>query len=161
MIVCGDFNINYLEDNKMKQQLNYILQSFTLSSVVYFPTRSCTTTQTLIDNIFIDITKFENYLISPVFNGLCDHDGQLLFVHQKEISRERTNLNLKIIRTFNNCSLDDFKLSLSFETWETVFNAEDNNIDSVFNNFVDVYLQIFNASFPKRKFTNIFPPNNG
>ncbi|PNF42587.1 hypothetical protein B7P43_G03095, partial [Cryptotermes secundus] len=64
---------------------------------------------------------------------------------------ERTNLNFKIIRTFNNCSLDDFKLSLSFETWETVFNAEDNNIDSVFNNFVDVYLQIFNACFPKKK----------
>ncbi|PNF34798.1 hypothetical protein B7P43_G03730 [Cryptotermes secundus] len=151
MIVCGDFNINYLEDNKMKQQLNYILQSFNLSSVVYFPTRTCTTTQTLIDNIFIDITKFENYLISPVFNGLSDHDGQLLFVHQKEIRKERTNCNCKIIWTFNNCSLNDFKLSLSFETWETVFNADNNNIDSVFNNFVDVYLQIFNACFPKKK----------
>ena len=140
-------NINYLEDNKMKQQLNYILQSFNLSSVVYFPTRTCTSTQTLIDNIFIDITKFENYLILPVFNGLSDHDGQLLFVQQKRpVGKGQTQIS----KLFEH-SLDDFKLSLSFENWETVFNAEDNNIDSVFNNFVDVYLQIFNACFPQKK----------
>jgi hypothetical protein len=38
----------------------------------------------MIDNIFIDITKFENYIAIPVFNGLPDHNGQLLTLHQQE-----------------------------------------------------------------------------
>jgi hypothetical protein len=45
------------------------------------------------DNIFIDITKFENYLIFPVFSGLSDHDGQLLSLHQQELYWKRTKPN--------------------------------------------------------------------
>jgi exonuclease III len=162
MLVCGDFNINYLVDNNKKQQLNYMLQSFNLYSVVHFPTRSSTTTQTLIDNIFIDTTKFENYTILPVFNGLSDHDGQLLSLHQQALYCKSTNPNHKIIRTFNKFSLDEFKIRLSYEIWEDVFNTEDNNIDNMFNTFANTYLQIFYACFPNKKiYEQSPPPNNG
>jgi hypothetical protein len=104
MLICGDFNINYLADNNKKQQLNYMLQSFNLYSVVHFPTRISTTTRTLIDKIFIDITKFENYTILPVFNGLSDHDRQLLSLHQQKLYCKSANPNHKTVQIFNKVS---------------------------------------------------------
>jgi hypothetical protein len=61
-----------------------MLQSFKLYSVIDVPTTT-STTQTLIDNIFTDITKFENYLILLVVSGLSDHDGQLLSLDEQEL----------------------------------------------------------------------------
>jgi hypothetical protein len=151
MLICSDFNINYLKDNKKKQYLNYILQSSNLHSVVNFPTRISTTTLTLIDNIFIDITKLESYTISLAPNGLSDHDGQLLFLYQEDSNCTMTNPNYKIMWLFNNSSLDEFKHRLSFETWENVFNIGNNNIDNMFNTFTNTYLQIFHACFQKKK----------
>jgi hypothetical protein len=106
LIVCGDFNVNYLVDDKKKQLLNGLLQTFNLFSVVHFPTRICSTTQTLVDNIFIDTTKIDNYNTIPVLNGLSDRDGQLLFLHLQEIHCKNTNLIFKRVRVFNKLSQD-------------------------------------------------------
>jgi hypothetical protein len=47
---------------------------------------------------------------------------------------------------------------LSYEIWENVFNAEDSNIDNMFNTFANTYLQIFYACFPKTKIYEQSPP---
>jgi hypothetical protein len=151
LIVCSDFNVNFLADDKKKQLLVGLLQTFNLSSVVHFPTRICSTTQTLIDNIFIDTTKIDNYNTSPLLNGLSDHDGQLLFLHLQEIHCNNTNLIFKRVRVFSKLSQDEFKLSLSFQMWEDVFNTENSDIDKMFDSFVNTYLKIFQAYFPKKK----------
>ena len=39
LILCGDFNINYLDENSRKHLLNSPLASFSLFSTVKFPTR--------------------------------------------------------------------------------------------------------------------------
>ena len=36
-IICGDININYLDDSYKKKQLDSILYSFNLCSIVNFP----------------------------------------------------------------------------------------------------------------------------
>jgi len=38
-ILCGDIDINYLDDNSRKPILDYLLNSFGLFSTVKFPTR--------------------------------------------------------------------------------------------------------------------------
>jgi exonuclease III len=38
-IECGDINVNYLKDNFKKKQLNTLLLSFNLFSIIDFPTR--------------------------------------------------------------------------------------------------------------------------
>jgi hypothetical protein len=38
-IICGDFNINYLSDNQNKQALSSFLTSYSLYSIIDFPTR--------------------------------------------------------------------------------------------------------------------------
>jgi hypothetical protein len=53
IILCGDFNINYLDDNQNKQDLNSLLNSYNLYSIVDFPTRIYNNSHTMVDNIFI------------------------------------------------------------------------------------------------------------
>jgi len=38
------------------------------------------TSATAIDNIFIDVSQFESYAVTPILNGLSDHDAQLLTI---------------------------------------------------------------------------------
>ena len=56
----------------------------------------------------------------------------------------------RIMKIDNNTILNFINL-LSYEIWEEVFLEEDVNV--IFNNFTNIYLRIFNASFPitKRK----------
>jgi hypothetical protein len=79
-IIFGDFNIDYSTDNEKKRQLEAMLQTYNLSSIVHFPTRIQTQSKTLIDNIFIDIHKIINYTVGPLYSELSDHDAQLLRV---------------------------------------------------------------------------------
>jgi exonuclease III len=60
IILCGDFNINYLSDNNKKQKLHSLLTSYILYSIIDFPTRTNNTTNTAIDNVFINKFKHEN-----------------------------------------------------------------------------------------------------
>ena len=59
IILCGDFNINYLSDNQNKQALNSLLNSFSLYSIIDFPTRIHNNSNTMIDNIFINNLKMK------------------------------------------------------------------------------------------------------
>jgi hypothetical protein len=80
IILCEDFNINYLNDNQDKQALNSLLASYRLYSIIDFPTRIYNTSKNIIDNIFINKFKNENHLVSPppLDQRLTDHDAQVL-----------------------------------------------------------------------------------
>ena len=77
IILCGDFNINYLDDNSRKHTLDSLLASFGLFSTVKFPTRISYQSCTLIDNIFINIYNHD-FSVHPLINVLSDHDGQII-----------------------------------------------------------------------------------
>jgi endonuclease/exonuclease/phosphatase family metal-dependent hydrolase len=83
LILCGDINIDYLTENERKTQLHSMLQTYNITAIVNFPTRSQGVSSTTIDNIFIDNLKFSNYSVFPLFNGLSDHDSQLLIIKDK------------------------------------------------------------------------------
>ena len=61
-----------------------MLLTYNLSAIVYFPTRSQSYSITAIDNIFIDTYKFINFTVSPLNNGLSDHDVQLLKINDAD-----------------------------------------------------------------------------
>jgi exonuclease III len=61
-IVCGDINVNHLKDSFKKKQLNALLLSFNLFSIIDFPTTIQNNSVSLIDNIFIDNSHFGRYL---------------------------------------------------------------------------------------------------
>lgn len=80
IVLRGDFNINYLSDNQNQHALNSILTSYSLYSVIKFPTRIHNDSNTMIDNIFINKFKNDNYSVYLLINGLSDHDAQVLTV---------------------------------------------------------------------------------
>ena len=52
---------------------------------LYFPTRLQNKSPTAVDNIFIDTSEFPNYVVSPLYNGLSDHDAQLIKLSDTDI----------------------------------------------------------------------------
>jgi exonuclease III len=157
IVICGDINVNYLNVSSRKKQLNTLLLTYNLSSIVNFPTRSQNNSVSLIDNIFIDNSHSGKYRVYPMRNGLSDHDAQLLIF--SNIYMQVSKFIISTRRMFSDQSLANFKWQLSFETWEDVFNG--NDVDTIFNCFLNTYLRIFNTCFPLKKIiTPKFKTNN-
>jgi len=77
-VICGDININYLENCKKRQNLDALLQTYKLIGTVSFPMCKSKASTTAIDNIFI--TRTRNYIINPHINGLSDHEAQIIMI---------------------------------------------------------------------------------
>jgi hypothetical protein len=56
---------------------------------------------------------------------------------------------LKTTRKINEHTISDFFNKLSCESWNTIFNSED--VNDMFNSFLNIYLRIFYSSFPLKK----------
>jgi exonuclease III len=85
LIICGDINVNYLQNSRNKSLLDCLLASFNLHSAINFPTRINNSSSTATDNIFIDKIKNTDYSVIPITNGLSDHDAQLKILHNTDI----------------------------------------------------------------------------
>jgi len=133
IILCGDFNINYLSDNQTKQALSSLLTNYSLYSVIDFPTRIHNNSNTMIDSIFINKFKNENYSVYSLINGLSDHDAQVLSLSDIIVPEDRNELYS--CRKTSTHSLNEFQTSLSYEAWENVFSNNDNDTNTTFNHF--------------------------
>jgi len=88
LILCGEFNVNYLNDNSRKHLLDSLLASFSLFSTVKFPTRIFNNSCTFKDNIYTN-TYRHDFSVHPLINGLSDHDAQILTLSNIFISIPR------------------------------------------------------------------------
>jgi len=131
-VICGDININYLENCKKRQQLDALLQTYNLIGTVLFPTRKSKASTTAIDNIFITRTK--NYIINPHINGLSAHEVQIIMIENIVLTKQINNITTK--RDINNQSVLEFQLLLSHENWEDIFMEDDANTS--FNKFLKI-----------------------
>jgi len=147
LIVCGDINVNYLQDSRNKSLLNSLLASFNLYSAANFPTRISNISSTTIDNNFIDKNKNKYHSIIPISNGLSDHDAQIIQLRDVDIPTQQIKPRNK--RVINEAAIAQFKINLSYESCYNVFNDED--LGSSYNNFLNIYLRIHYNSFPTQK----------
>jgi len=92
----------------------------------------------------LDKSRLEDHTVIPITNGLSDHDAQLLQINTKTSHRPMSKQ--KTVRKFNKYTITDFINKLSEELWDGVFNSED--INDMFNSFLNDYLRSFNSSFP-------------
>jgi exonuclease III len=74
-IICGDININYLNESENKNQLDNLLPSYNLTSIINFPTRVKNTSATATHNIFIDVSQLASYMVTPIISAMSDHDA--------------------------------------------------------------------------------------
>ena len=121
--------------------------TYNLTSTVNFPTRIQKNSATAIDNIFIDTSKMGNYTISPIINGLSDHDAQFITLYSSNM--RPTSKNYRSIRNINDHTINYFLTKLSCETWDNIFSTDDVNI--MFNFFLDTYLKMTYSSFPLKR----------
>jgi len=119
-----------------------------LDYIVNFPTRVNTYSASVIDNIILDKSKNENFIIEPYNNGLSDHDSQMLTLQTPSHVHSKHRL-FRTGRKYDSSSISECKINLSYENWENVFDStSDNDVNVIFNNFLNTYLRIFYCSFP-------------
>jgi hypothetical protein len=81
--------------------------------------------------------------------GLSDHDAQMLKI--KDINQQTVNRRSYSIRNLSKYCMEEFKIRLSYESWDSMFSNNDNmDVDSLFNIFLNNYLGIVYTSFPLR-----------
>jgi hypothetical protein len=147
IIICGDININYPIDSTHKQLLDSLLASYGPCSTVQFPTRIQKNSLSAIDSIFINTYKFSNYSLYPIINRLCDHDARSIIM--RKIFEQNCNTYFYLIGKTDKFSNIDFNTKLSYELWGNIF-AKD-NVNNIFNTFLNMYLRIFYFSFPQKR----------
>jgi hypothetical protein len=147
LIVCGDLNINYLNDNYRKQLLDSLTVSYCLYSTVQFPIRILDNSYSAVDKIFICKFKKDDYTVYPLVNGLSNHDALIIIIYN--ITTQNYMNYFYISRNTDKFSVLDFKIKISYESWTNVFTDDD--VNTMFNNFLNTHLRIFYCSFPVRK----------
>jgi hypothetical protein len=148
IIICGDININYLEVNEQRKHLDNPLLLYNLIGIVDFPTRLTNKSTTAIDNVFIGVSGFHNYMVTPFPNGLSDDTQILAF---RALSPGQSP-GTKFVRKVDQQTISDFIFALSNESWSNIFNTEDVNL--MYNSFLNTYLRLFYASFPLTRVTS-------
>jgi hypothetical protein len=143
--LCGDWNLNFLVDNKKLQELQILLESYNMMNIVRSPTRITPSTVSLIDVI---ITNKDSPILSTavIDLGFSDHHAQLV-----RIDTGKRNWSTKTIvrRQFTYNSIAEFKHLLSKEVWNDVYNCSD--VNSSLEAFLDTFLHCFNIAFPLKK----------
>jgi hypothetical protein len=85
--------------------------------------------------------------VLPFINGLSDHDAQIINI-SNILSSVPKHL-FSFTRRMDSNSIRQFTDLLSYENWDDVF--QENNVNIIFNNFLNTYFRIFYASFPTKK----------
>jgi hypothetical protein len=99
--------------------------------------------RTIIDNIFLDTTKFIKFETCSLSNGLPDHDAQTLEIYSHILNCNKLNYKATIIRKVDLYSINKFKDKLSEESWQNIFDNTNRDVNVVFISFLNIYLQIF------------------
>jgi len=91
-----------------------------------------------------------------MYSWLSDHEAQLIVIENIVLTKQRNNITTK--RDINDQSIMEFQLLLSDENCEEIF-IEDNP-NSSFKKFFNIYLRIFHFCFIKKHtdFNTIYKP---
>ena len=88
---------------------------------------------------------------------MSDHDVQIRVIHN--LSVQNYNNYFYFGQKIDKCSITDFNPKLSYESWDDIFM--DNDVNTIFNNFLNTYFRIFQSSFPHKKSLIVPSPRHG
>lgn len=155
VVLCGDFNINYLENSLATRMLNDLFNSFSLNLPKNDPTRISTNgngriTKTCIDYMVSNMPEsiFSVEIFDPC---LADH-----FAHAARLSCIRnspTNTATKNVtkRCCSHLNINEFKFLLNKVEWVEMSNLSPND---AFNFFIENVIWCYNASCPVKTIKN-------
>ena len=82
ILICRDFNVDYLLSCNYKQKLLLLLGAYNMMHTVDFPTRFQNGHSSAIDNIFVDKSRMHLYVIYPLSSALSDHEAQCVMLNK-------------------------------------------------------------------------------
>ncbi|GFG31309.1 hypothetical protein Cfor_12872 [Coptotermes formosanus] len=145
LIICGDFNVNFLIDSSPVQQFILLIQSYNLFHIVDFPTRTTKGSSTAIDSIFIDLSRINLFQVLSLSNGLSDHEAQ--YLHLNNIFYcQSGNYSIVKKRLITNSAVSTFIELLKNESWDYIFDYTD--VNQTLNLFLNTFLLDFESCFP-------------
>lgn len=141
VVVCGDFNINIIEDSSLSIRFLNLFKSFNLLNLFSEPTRVTPTSATCLDNIFCNCLVLEKSIINFVNS---DHCGQIAsFQHHfvpssKEIEYRPVTASQK----------DKFKSQISNKV--PLLHYFNCSINILYEQLFELIKNEFNKIFPKK-----------
>ena len=151
LILCGDFNINFLDSNSnIVSEFRSVIHSFNLGELITSPTRITFTSKTCLDQIIINQDFFSFAKTKNINLGLSDHNSIFLYL---EIDRDIHSKNIKSVhyrRTYNEANIAYFQFLLKKESWHNMLNKQD--LDEKTLEFMETVTYCFNTAFPIKKF---------
>jgi hypothetical protein len=85
-------------------------------------------------------------ILQKILLELSDHDAQLLIV--KDVNLQLFKNHIYPITNIRKYTIEDFKIRLSYESWNSIFGNNDNmDVDSLLNTFLNNYLRTVYTSF--------------
>ena len=100
VILCGDFNLNFLTTDSQLSEFRSLIHSYNLVETIDTPTRITSHSQTCLDQIIID-RDFYPFTVENINLGISDHNA--IFIHTQVETDIDTKGNKFIIynRSFN------------------------------------------------------------
>jgi len=93
-LLCGNWNLNFMADNRRLQELQNLLESYDMINTVRSLTRITPSTEYLIDVIIIN--KDNPVLSASVVDlGFSDHLAQILRINTGERNRRTKTINIQ------------------------------------------------------------------
>lgn len=145
IIVCGDFNIDFLVDSKNKQQLLDFTETQYLQPIVSQPTRITKTSKTSLDQIFMVKNKY-TYCLNVFNPGFSDHEAVLLKMCLGKVIQQKDDIKTTKRRSFTDENVYIFNQLLCNTSWDSVYEPATTN--DKYNTFHDLYLYFFDIAFP-------------
>ena len=145
-IMCGDYNINLLNNvtHKPTQEFIDTLLGSGIYSLIDLPTRVASNSSTLIDNIFTNIfVKSKNGVL--IDDTVSDHLPIFSCMALNNKSKKHGS-KYKFVRCMSEKNFLNFNSDLIKQDWGLVYDADSAN--SAYENFIDIVKKLFENNFP-------------
>jgi hypothetical protein len=143
-VLCGDWNINLLEENTYQKALQILLLLNNLQNTVSSPTCVTPNTSSLLD-VMIRNKTFYHSTTRVIEMGFSDHFALVMsirvFIHSTS-----TCLKYVVKRFFSKRNILNFKDQLKLESWDEVYLQSD--VNSAYCVFLSKFYKYFLHFFP-------------
>ncbi len=144
ILICGDFNIDLLNPNKVNDDFINTIYSMNLYPKITRPTRITSHCATLIDNIFT------NDIINSTISGLLVSDISdhlpvfMVYDSNYKCTQPAKKAEYRRVRTEE--SINAFKNGLMSQNWDILYN--ENNINCAYEEFLKIFKRLYNKHCP-------------
>ena len=149
VIICGDFNINFMNNGSLISEFKSLIHSFNLVDTINTPTRVTYMSQTCLDQIIVNADMFP-YNTENINIGISDHNATFLHVETVSLHKTKNNQSFRYNRVYSEENIKYFNYMLEKETWIDVTSKSD--VQSKSLEFMNIITHYFNIAFPIKKF---------